>query len=86
MAKAQNLQEIGVREEETPVRLQAGRDGNKVTVQFDLNPQGRLSSTGNSHVHYTTKRYLPLPGSEGYRISITVIKPIKKADRKPVTS
>lgn len=55
--------------------LKATRKGRTVTVVFELNEQGVLSSTGKSLVHFTTGGFAPLDAQ--YRINLTVIGPTK---------
>ena len=55
--------------------MKVTKKGKTVTVVFDLNEQGIVSSSGKSLVHYTSGGFIPLDTQ--HRINLTVIGPLK---------
>ena len=46
----------------------------KVTITFNIDKDGKESSSGKSMVHYTTGGFADVEGSEGMRVSLSMIK------------
>lgn len=48
--------------------------GSKCMVEFDIDEDGRTSSTGKSNIHFTTGGFQAIPNTDK-RINVTVIGP-----------
>lgn len=48
------------------------REGNRLTIEVELDPKGRPSSTGRSMVVYSSGGFVPI--ENGLKVNLTVIK------------
>lgn len=53
--------------------MKTRREGNKLTIEVELDPKGRPSSTGKSLVVYSSQGFVPIEGGD-MRINLTIIK------------